>query len=632
MGVPSALRAERRDPRFETDDAFGRALRPGERVDVVAVAEVAELQHPVDGAADTRAVSTSLPGRQLDVDRLLVESGIVGGADRLLVRMQFGREPCRRDPRTSRRDSEDTAPLLGPAFRIAPVEFERRRGGAVDGPAVELADSGSGGRPGRTTVPEQLGRRQLALVGAVGVALRRRRPVQRHDEVIDRARAGHIEQSAALGVAHLLVDRQVVDEHAIVALAGQHPGVVDPHHTGGLAASWSGGQAGHDRDRELEALGGVDGHQADRVVVVFGQDRVGDPALRRLERGPVEVAPQPVATGVGPRASLLDDVPQAAPHVAGVAAGEGEVEDAPLVGDGGEQIGGRDEPRPLGDRTDVGDGVGNGVALEALGRRCPQPPGAARRRPLPQFDVAAAVERRAQRCDERQAVGGVVGGPQREQQRPHLGRGVHHRGVLGPVRQVGVAELRLERRQGGPGREQHADVAGDTRPERAERFVEHRPSVGEGGGDGGHDVARLDRAQGVGGAHLRVTEPRFVVVEQRDVDDLRAEDGDRAVAEQVCPAARVERTERRLGVGLVRDQPTEHVVDQVDDRGRGAEVGGEVDLVGADLVGRAEVLRDVGAAEPVDRLLRVADDEQPTGHRHELAPVVRPGPDRRGAP
>ena len=47
-----------------------------------------------------------------------------------------------------------------------------------------------------------------------------------------------------------------------------------------------------------------------------------------------------------------------------------------------------------------------------------------------------------------------------------------------------------------------------------------------------------------------------------------------------------------------------------------------VDLVGADLVGRAEVLGDVGPPEPVDRLLRVADDEQPTGHRHELAPVV----------
>ncbi len=45
-------------------------------------------------------------------------------------------------------------------------------------------------------------------------------------------------------------------------------------------------------------------------------------------------------------------------------------------------------------------------------------------------------------------------------------------------------------------------------------------------------------------------------------------------------------------------------------------------VVGADLVGGAEVLRDVGAPEPVDRLLRVADDEQPPGERLQLAPRV----------
>ena len=46
-----------------------------------------------------------------------------------------------------------------------------------------------------------------------------------------------------------------------------------------------------------------------------------------------------------------------------------------------------------------------------------------------------------------------------------------------------------------------------------------------------------------------------------------------------------------------------------------------IDLVGADLVGRPQVLGDVGAPEPVDRLFRVADDEQPAGLGHELAPV-----------
>ena len=99
------------------------------------------------------------------------------------------------------------------------------------------------------------------------------------------------------------------------------------------------------------------------------------------------------------------------------------------------------------------------------------------------------------------------------------------------------------------------------------------------------------------------------------------EDMDRAVVEQIGAAARVEGTERRLDVGLVGDQPAEHVVDEVDDRRGRTEVGGQHDLVGADLVGGAEVLGDVGTAEPVDRLFRVADDEQPARFGHELTPV-----------
>ncbi len=43
--------------------------------------------------------------------------------------------------------------------------------------------------------------------------------------------------------------------------------------------------------------------------------------------------------------------------------------------------------------------------------------------------------------------------------------------------------------------------------------------------------------------------------------------------------------------------------------------------LGADLLGGAEVLGDVGAPEAVDRLLRVADDEQPFRVWPELSPV-----------
>ena len=65
----------------------------------------------------------------------------------------------------------------------------------------------------------------------------------------------------------------------------------------------------------------------------------------------------------------------------------------------------------------------------------------------------------------------------------------------------------------------------------------------------------------------------------------------------------------------------EHVVDPIDHRRRRAEVGAQQCRLGADLLGGAEVLGDVGAPEPVDRLLRIADDEQPARVAAELSPV-----------
>ena len=105
----------------------------------------------------------------------------------------------------------------------------------------------------------------------------------------------------------------------------------------------------------------------------------------------------------------------------------------------------------------------------------------------------------------------------------------------------------------------------------------------------------------------------------------------RAVLEMVRTAGG-ERLVCRLRVGLGLDQPPEHVVDPLDHRRRRAEVGAQRGAVGTDLIGGAQVLGDVGAPEPVDRLLRVADDEQPAGKRRELGPVGVPGRGRRERP
>ena len=71
----------------------------------------------------------------------------------------------------------------------------------------------------------------------------------------------------------------------------------------------------------------------------------------------------------------------------------------------------------------------------------------------------------------------------------------------------------------------------------------------------------------------------------------------------------------------------EGVVDPADDGLAGAEVGGERDqpAVGAVAVLGRQEQGDVGAAEPVDGLLRVADDEQVAGGDRDLVPRQRAG-------
>ncbi len=107
--------------------------------------------------------------------------------------------------------------------------------------------------------------------------------------------AGHVEEPEPLVVAHLLVDRdrglELLGHHRLAHPVADPPAVpregdlhVAPPGTGARR------QAAHDGDRELEALGGVDGHDPHGVVVGLGQHRLGDPrALGGLLVDPVEV-------------------------------------------------------------------------------------------------------------------------------------------------------------------------------------------------------------------------------------------------------------------------------------------------------------------------------------------------------
>jgi hypothetical protein len=108
----------------------------------VAIGEVAELEHAVHRPTDAGAVTTALPRGLLDVHRLLVEPDVVAARRDRNVRAQLGREPRRRDPRTSGRRDEDTSTLGRPRDRIGPLEFERCQIGRPDRTRLEGDDSG----------------------------------------------------------------------------------------------------------------------------------------------------------------------------------------------------------------------------------------------------------------------------------------------------------------------------------------------------------------------------------------------------------------------------------------------------------------------------------------------------------
>ena len=573
------------------------------------VREVGVLQHGVHGSADRRAVAAPLPRREVEVDGVLGQPGVV-------------RRPARRPPSVGRRGGEQrrragwrsspSAPTPRPSARarsashvagVGPRQLERlgrRRGASGVGRAVER--------------PRARGRRAPASASTVAlVALAvpsvdvLRLAVQRHDEVVDGPGAGDVQQAPALGVAHLLVERLERLEQRRLSAARRSAQRARPGQTTDIARAplHLGGQPADDRDRELQALGGVHRHDPHGVVVALGQDRVAGPALGRLVGGPPQVAAHAASAGVGPRPGLVDDVAHPPPDVAGVGPGERGLEHAPLVDDAVEQLGRRRRGRR---RVAIERDVGDRRADRMVGRAPPaasangfqRPPAAL---PVVQLDVAAAVQRRAQGGDERQLVGRVGGGAQRQQQVADLRRDVDDRRVLGAVRdgEARRAPPRASAATCGPG------AARRCRRRRHGRSPPSPSPTGqpsrERGGHGGGDDGRLALAQ-----HLRRRR-------RRRSWSARAEHVTVPWSRRPGPAG-VERDVRRLHVGLGLDDLGEHAVDPVDD-GRRSSGSWPTAPRARRRPGRRRprYIGDVGAPEAVDRLLRVADDEQPAGER-----------------
>ena len=87
---------------------------------------------------------------------------------------------------------------------------------------------------------------------------------------------------------------------------------------------------------------------------------------------------------------------------------------------------------------------------------------------------------------------------------------------------------------------------------------------------------------------------------------------------------RVEGGEAGLPIG--REHGLEALVDEGEDRGAGAEIGGDrqeaVGVLGAEGVARLHIGADIGAAEAIDRLLGIADQEERARPDAEPGPVV----------
>ena len=200
----------------------------------------------------------------------------------------------------------------------------------------------NGSHPGWSAVgvPDQLGVGPLGLV----VAGCLRGPVHRHHEVVAGAGHRHVEEAQLLVEVHLLVDGRV----ALELLGGD--ALRDAHRVGVAVVREREdharpvsrrlrGHARHDRDRELESLGAVDGEDAHRVVVGLGEHRLDDPrALAPLQVGPGEEVAHAAALGVGERARLLDHEAHAPPQVAGPPVRESDLEHSPFAHDPVEQL------------------------------------------------------------------------------------------------------------------------------------------------------------------------------------------------------------------------------------------------------------------------------------------------------
>ncbi len=300
----------------------------------------------MDGSADGGAVAALLPRGQVDVLRPLGQAGVTGrGAGGLLFGFLpgcgFGCEARGRGGQRLGRCGQGRVmgqtPLVdgrevgrdGRRGRHGPRRWRQRR--RVD---LEVGRQ----RRVRARTAEHLGSRWDLRVLAVLA-------VDGHDEVVAGAGGGHVEQSESLVMVHLLLEGlgelELGRAHALLQLDGPRRGRWEPHLDAAREGPHLGGEAGQHHDRELQALGPVDGEDAHCLVVALGEHGLDDTgALGRLAFSPAEILAQGHATRLLPRSALVEHEAQAPPQVARPALDHGQLHEAALTHDALEHLAG----------------------------------------------------------------------------------------------------------------------------------------------------------------------------------------------------------------------------------------------------------------------------------------------------
>ena len=386
--------------------------------------------------------------------------------------------------------------------------------------------------------------------------------------MVARAGGGHVEEAQVLQGAHLFLVVFDGFEAGGVEVArgnGANPNfrrrrLSRPHCSARVRALRAVEACKH-HDRELQALGGVHRHYADRVVVGLGDDGFGDARARvRLRPQPFDELAQGGPTGLAESARLFENEAQPLPRFAWPAVRKGHFEHAPFAQHAFHQFADAVPPAGLMQVAQRPQGVWDRVC----GRLWERPgvvPAAVRLDVLVEVVVAAAEGGRAQSGDDRDVIGRVVDGREDVREVHHLLRGVEQRAAFQAIGDVRLLQRALKRGEGDACRQQDGDVV-QLRRARAAGLGGYLPATTD----------RTDEPDHVGGLGItHLVDFHIERLRQRTAEKVDGSSFDRRV-----PAACEGHIAWLAWLRLAPNQVIEDEVHELEDLSAGTEVGGEV--------------------------------------------------------